>query len=304
MAWTNHGVIFKADGQNDWMMTHTAMPMALSLGGDRYRIYFGSRNEKQSPAVSFIEIDLTQPTHTLAISAQPVLQAGKPGYFDDNGLYPGAILRDGNKVYMYYMGRSNGQHGLYYMAIGLAVSHDDGLTFEKVFPAPVMDRNRFDPWMVTTPWVLKDGDKWRMWYTSGIGWNADLTTSYYHIKYTESADGINWQASETVALGLEGDETNIAAPSVIKDATGQYHMWFSYVPDKTQSYRLGYATSADGICWQRHEPGVNAVPVSSGNWDDKCMAYPCVFEHRNQLYMLYSGNELGKSGIGLASRAK
>lgn len=43
--------------------------------------------------------------------------------FDDNGLYPGNLLKINKKLY--YMGRSNGQAPLYYMAIGLAESDDN-----------------------------------------------------------------------------------------------------------------------------------------------------------------------------------
>ena len=300
MKWEKLGRIFQASQQTQWMHSYTAMPMALPLGGDRYRIYFGARSIDNSPSVCYIELDINEPKNTLKVSEGPVLSAGQPGYFDDNGLYPGSILKVDEKVLMYYMGRSNGQNGLYYMAIGLAESLDNGLTFTKVSEAPILGRTHFDPWMVTTPWVVKTGEQWRMWYTSGIGWSSDLKNSYYHIKYTESDDGIRWQESEEVAIPLQGNETNVAAPTMLYE-DGIYHMWFSFVASKEESYQLGYAISEDGRNWLR-KPICDELKLSTVGWDSQCMAYPCVFKHGDSLFMLYSGNELGKHGIGLAVR--
>ena len=300
MKWKKLSVIFKASNQTPWMYSHTAMPMAMHMEGDVFRIYFGSRTEYNRPSVSYIDIDINKPDSPLRISEKPVLTAGKPGCFDDNGLYPGSILKVQDKVRMYYMGRSNGQDGMYYMSIGVADSYDGGDTFERFSEAPIMGRSHYDPWMVTTPWVAQSQGQWRMWYTSGLGWNKDLSVSYYHIKQTESLDGLKWEDSDSVAIELLDNETNIAAPTILREDE-LYHMWFSYVPSKSHSYRLGYATSEDGCSWER-QTIQSGLELSDDGWDSLCMAYPCVFKHNDKLYMLYSGNELGKAGIGLAVR--
>jgi len=64
-------------------------------------------------------------------------------------------------------------------------------------------------------------------------------------------------------------------------------------------YRIGYAESKDGYQWVRkdNEVGIN---VSPSGWDSESMAYPHVFTHSGKKYMLYSGNNFGKGGFGLA----
>ena len=221
--------------------------------------------------------------------------------FDDNGVYPGPIVSVGSrgKLLMYYSGRSNGERPLYYMSIGLASSTDGGITFDREHLAPIVGRSEFDPWMTSTPWVMRDGERWRMWYLSGFGWNEDPKDpeSFYHIKYAESADGFDWNRDGRVCIDLSEGETNIACPTVIKDGD-RYRMWYS-VSRGVAAYRIGYSESADGITWTRMDDHVGVGPTE-GSWDEDNLAYPYVFRHDSRNYLLYSGNGLGLGGIGLA----
>jgi hypothetical protein len=82
-------------------------------------------------------------------------------------------------------------------------------------------------------------------------------------------------------------------------------MWYcsrgsiGYRTDRAQSYRLGYAESADGVRWERldHLAGLDC---SDAGWDSVMIAYPFVYEHRGRKYMLYNGNGFGETGIGYA----
>jgi len=280
------------------MQSHTAAPIAWPLGGDRYRIFFGTRDTEQAPRIGALDIDLTEPTQPLCLNEDPVLTPGLAGHFDDNGVYPGSLLAIGSETRMYYLGRSNGTPPLFYMAIGLAISHDNCSTFTRSGPAPVLSRSEYDPWMVSTPCVRKENGHFRMWYLSGLGWNIDLTTSRYHIKYAESDDGICWQREGRVCIDFQQGESNIASPSVLK-FNDHYAMWYSFV-DATGQYRIGFAESADGLEWTRRDEALKFEP-SAAAWEAQAMAYPHVFQHQQRLYMLYSGNDFGRDGIGIAS---
>ncbi len=52
----------------------------------------------------------------------------------------------------------------------IVLSRDNGNCFEKFSPAPIMARNHHDPCLVTAPYVLKETDKWRMYYISALRW--------------------------------------------------------------------------------------------------------------------------------------
>jgi hypothetical protein len=73
-------------------------------------------------------------------------------------------------------------------------------------------------------------------------------------------------------------------------------MWFSH---RGEHYRIGYAESDDGIRWTRMDSEVG-LTVSDSGWDSVGLCYPYVFDHKGTRFMLYNGNEYGKSGFGLA----
>ena len=93
---------------------------------------------------------------------------------------------------------------------------------------------------------------------------------------------------------------NASRPWVlIKDAT--YQMWYSYTEkDQDYRYQIGYAASrnaSDG--WLINNETEGLLPSADG-WDSEMVAYPAVFEHRDNRYMLYNGNDFGREGFGLA----
>ena len=299
MKWNKIGLIFSPSGQYPWMLTHAALPVAIPLGGDIYRVYFSSRDEQNRSHVGYVEFDIRSPKDTLHISNEPVLVPGPLGHFDDHGVYAASIVGRDQKLSMYYIGWSPGVRApLFYSSIGLAVSEDGGESFNKISPSPIIARSEFDPCLVTSPCVMIENEIWRMWYVSGIKWEESDSSlhSYYHIKYAESKDGVHWERSGLVCIDLRPGEWNIARPCVLKE-DGIYKMWYSY--NAGQGYRIGYAESYDGQAWTRRDKEAG-IDVSRSGWDSKALAYPWVFDHEGKKYMLYNGNDFGKEGFGLA----
>lgn len=299
MKWTKLGLIFSPAGKDSWMRTHAALPVALQLGGDLYRVYFASRDRYNRSHVGFIEFDINSPDKILYVCSEPVLIPGPLGYFDDHGVYASSLVRHYDKLYMYYIGWNPGaRKPLFYSSIGLAMSEDGGKTFEKIFRGPIMSRSEYDPCLVTSPFVLKDETAWRMWYVSGFKWEErdGQFDSYYDIKHAESNNGVDWKREGVVCINLRNGETNIARPWVVQE-DGLYRMWYS--SNTGSGYRIGYATSGDGFSWTRYGTPSGLEPSSSG-WDSEAMAYPSVIKHGERWFMFYNGNSFGRDGIGLA----
>jgi hypothetical protein len=293
--WIKQGVIFAPDKNSDWLHSHAALPVA-DRAGDGFRVYFSSRDERGRAQVGYFETDRDfRGTH---VSERPVIELGPLGAFDDSGVTTSWIVNHDNKKYHYYSGWSLGVSVPFYFFVGLAISEDGGLTYQRVSPSPVLERNSIDPYLTASPCVLVENGRWRMWYVSGTGWEMhnEQPQHRYHIKYAESEDGILWKREGLVCIDYQSaDEYAISRPCVIRDGS-LYRMWFAARGD---SYRIGYAESADGLSWTRmdHESGID---VSASGWDSEMVAYPYVFEHEGRYYMLYNGNGYGKTGIGLA----
>ena len=306
MRWKKKGLIFKPEGDKPWAITHAQVPLAQSISDDLIRIYYGTRDERNRTRTSFVDVDADNPKNILNVHHVPILELGRAGLFDDSGVMPSDVVNYKGKTYFYYVGWNTGKTARYRTAIGLAVSEDLGRTFCKISDGPVMDRNLFDPVSTSCQSILIEDGKWKTWYMSYLKWeeNDGIMEPFYQIKYAESNDGIHWKRKNIICIALEKDEGGIAAPSVIKDE-GLYRMWYSirkcgnYRDDKTQSYRIGYAESRDGLHWQRKDD-LAGIDVSESGWDSEMIAYPFIYRHRDRLYMFFNGNGFGKTGFGFA----
>jgi len=297
MKWEKLGRILEPVGQRPWLKSHAADPVPRHLGGDIYRIYCTGRDESGRGQIGWFEIDLRSPHHQLAFADESLLSPGPLGGYDDNGVVNACIVDVGDREYHYFSGMTLGVTVPFYFFVGLAISEDKGATLRKLHSAPILERNAVDPYLTGSPWVMFDRGMFRMWYTSGVRWVEEdgEPKHYYHIKYAESADGITWNRAGIVAIDFVGSEYVAARPCVVHDGD-LYRMWYSY---RGESYRLGYAESADGISWERRDDLVG-IDVSARGWDADMIEYATVFDHGGERYMLYNGNGYGRSGIGLA----
>lgn len=306
MRWQKKGRIFEPDGNSERMNHHACVPVADKVSNEVIRIYFGPRDTQGRTTTTFIEVEAGDPQNVLYVHDRPVLGLGKLGAFDDSGAMPSCIVNHKGKKYLYYIGWNRGVTVPYRNSVGLAVSEDGGLTFERVFEGPVVDRTREEPYFCASPFVMVDGNVWKLWYASSTGWLVvdGHPEPLYKIKYAWSEDGIEWTRDNTTCIeyGFEGEAN--ARPCVVKEG-GLYRMWYcfrgslGYRTDKSQSYRLGYAESADGIRWTRKDEEVG-IERSEEGWDSLMMEYPFVYEHQGKKHMLYNGNGFGESGFGYA----
>jgi predicted GH43/DUF377 family glycosyl hydrolase len=297
MHWHKLGRIFAPPTDLPWMHTYAALPFARRVGA-HHNIYFSGRDAQGRSRIGFFVLDLSDPPVVRQVSHHTLLELGQPGTFDDNGITMSWITTHQEHHYLYYSGWTLGQTVPFYFYIGLAVSDDDGATFRRVSPAPILGRNPVDPYLTASPCVLIEQGRWRMWYVSGTGWTLTdgAPRHYYHIKYAESDDGMHWTCDGTVCIDFKDEhEYAIARPCVLRDPD-KYRMWYCY---RGASYRIGYAESDDGITWQRKDDQAG-IDVSPDGWDSEMLAYPYVFDHNDTRYMLYNGNGYGKTGIGLA----
>jgi predicted GH43/DUF377 family glycosyl hydrolase len=296
MTWRKLGHVFAPDGTIPWMRAYAANPVAEPIGGDRFRIYFSSRDDRNRSSIGFIEIDMKDPTNILRTSQEPVLGPGELSMFDDSGASIGCIVPVGEKRYLYYMGWHLTVTVPWENALGLAISEAPDQPFRRVSRFPVIDRNEIDPYTISYPSIRREDGLFRMWYGSNIAWGPQKEDMRHLIKYAESSDGIHWDRRDVVAIDFaRPDEYAICRPSVVRDAD-QYRMWFC---SRGESYRIQYAESQDGLTWVRRDEGVG-IDVSPDGWDSEMIEYPFVFDHAGRRYMLYSGNRFGSTGFGLA----
>ena len=301
------GLIYKPSGNLSWGRTHAQVPFAFKLNEEVVRIYFATRDNESRSSTTYIEVRASNPSDILYVHDKPVLTFGDRGTYDDSGAMPSWFLRNGRSVYLYYTGWNKSIGASYRLSIGLAVSNDEGVTFKKMFKGPIMDRDRNDPIWVAQPCVLLDKGKWKMWYLSceKIEVINGHPEPFYNVKYAESIDGINWKRANTVCIGFEfGKIDAIGRPCVFME-DGIFKMFHSnrkaigYRENKNAGYSIGYSESKDGIKWKRMD-NKSGISKSKNGWDSIMNEYCTTYKHRGVRYLIYNGNEFGKTGFGYA----
>lgn len=154
---------------------------------------------------------------------------------------------------------------------------------------PVFDYGTAGAWdngAVFWPTVIKDGDTLRMWYA---GSDDVLGFGRTQIGYTWSLNGISWfrYAPRRGILSAElfWESGIVVSPTVIKD-DNEFKMWYgaAAVPPRI----IGYATSDDGISWQKRADPV-LQPGSAGDWDSSIIGPGAVTKENDVYKMWYWG---------------
>ena len=166
-----------------------------------------------------LKLKLVIPEHILYKHNTYLFELGEPGAFDDCGVMPSSIVEHNGKKYLFYIGWTLKQTVPYHNSIGVAVSNDDGKTFTKMYNGSIMPSIHTEPYFTGTSYVLIDQGLWRMWYLSCVKWELidGQLEPFYHIKYAESNDGVNWKRNGMVAIDFKDkEEGGIVSASVIK----------------------------------------------------------------------------------------
>ncbi len=136
------------------------------------------------------------------------------------------------------------------------------LSLASVTDGPALTRGEpgeFDDTAVRSPsLVLDEAGERRMYYGGDDG-------DARRIGLATSVDGVTWERSGLVLdRGAAGswDDAWVGMPSAVYDGTS-WHLW--YVGSDGARLRVGYATSTDGLSWQRHTDGDGiSTPVFAG----------------------------------------
>jgi len=311
--WKKLGKVFdptKYKG-GEWMQEFAQAPATLVF--EKFvRVYFACRplRDKNGQYVSytgFVDLNRNNLREIINISKKPIFKLGETGTFDEFGTYPTSVIRNGKQILAYFGGWTRCESVPFTVAIGKAVSHDNGVSFKKYGHGPILSFDLDEPFIISGPKIRKFNDIWYLFYIAGKKWVLDdgKPEPVYRIRMATSKDGINWKkhGKDLIKTKIEKNEAQ-ASPDVIY-YQGKYHMFFCYRYSTNyrnkRGYRIGYASSDNLIDWVRDDKKVG-IDISKNGWDDESIAYPHVFELDGNLHMFYLGNQVGRYGFGLATK--
>lgn len=310
--WKKLGKVFSPQAVEGrcWLKEFAQAPATLVFD-DFVRVYFSCRPPADAQGLyvsysAYVDLDRANLFQIRGVSAQPILALGGLGEFDEFGTYPVSVIRHGDEVRAYYAGWTRCESVPFNVAIGMAVSDDDGKTFRKQGKGPIFSYSPDEPFVLSGPKIRRFNGIWYLWYIAGRKWKVvdGRAEPVYKIRMAMSDDGLVWRKlnRDLIESRIEEDEAQ-ASPDVFF-ANGKYHMFFCYrysshYRGKQNSYRIGYASSTNLVDWMRDDERAG-IDVSDDGWDAEMISYPHVFELDGKTYLAYLGNQVGRYGFGLA----
>lgn len=298
MQWSKKGIIFGADNYNEWMNNSALQPTPIVIG-DKIRIFTGYRDKNGVGRVGYVDVDAECPSKILKIKDTPCLDIGEPGCFDDNGVVPCAVTKVGSELYLFYAGYNIGYHVRMTIFSGLAISKDNGETFQRYSKVPIMERTENETLFRVIHTALWENNCWKMYYGAGNRFiqGKKKTLPVYEIEMLKAKDLEGLRQEGITLLQNEGEEYRIGRPYVVKD--GDLYRMFFCKGTESVTYRMAYAESPDGEHWTRNDAKLN-LDLSESGWDSEMMAYPAFVRYKDKAYLFYNGNNYGYKGFGYA----
>lgn len=309
MIWQKLGRAWLASAHVDWGEMGTLTPTPFMLPNGIIRVFCGIRDQTGVARIGFFDVHENSPTKVENFSKKPVLDIGKPGAFDDNGMLLGDVLLVENELRMYYVGFQLGVKAKFLAYGGLATSTNFGESFLRHGSCPVIERDEGGLYIRAIHGIkhLENGE-FQIWYSQGASWELinDKPFPRYSIATLISKDGVNFakNSGETVPVA-HPDEYRIGRSRVFSFNESDHILTFTF-GKRDGTYESGYATSTDLANWQRKSDwGLEPSKKSSGqqdiDFDSKHLAYPALIRTSSgDVLCFYNGNDMGNGGIGVA----
>lgn len=298
MQWNKLGRVYVPDGSQWWARRYAHLPTA-DLQTDRLRVYFAGLDKDRFGRIGYVDIARDDPMRVIDHSEEPIFDLGALGTFDDSGVNPSCLVRWQGQIYLYYIGWRRQQRTPYALQVGLAVVDPVTGFAQRVKYTPVLATTDAEPIFRSAITVVPNTDHLLSWYVSAKAWierNGKLYPQY-HLRHATSDDGIVWHTHPQVSIELEANEYGLGRPWVMPRDEG-FEMWYS-IRSFSQPYRMGYATSLDGIHWTRMDDQVG-INRSTEGWDSEMVCYANIIDVDEKRYMFYNGNSHGATGFGCA----
>lgn len=281
------------------LLTHASNPVPVLLSGDTFRIFYSARDSMNRSSVGALDFNLVE-KKIVNIHKKPIVIHGDQTSFFSAGISLGNYYEFNNKKSISFMGWRTMDDGAWRGEIG-SFSLTQDLFLDEISTQPMIKIDKeIDTISLSYPWILKTApDQLVAWYGSTIGRDKRNNEMVHVINQAYSSDASSWK-KVGLALPYEKQKQQMfSRPCIFLNKSGVYEMWFSVRPGGGETYRIRHAESDDAKSWI-HAKTPAKLDVSNAGWDSEMIEYPYVFRHKTNKYMLYNGNDFGKTGFGLA----
>ena len=186
------------------------------------------------------------------------------------------------------------------LCIGYAWS-EDGFSWKK-HTEPVLKRGNKGDWdeeYVGVPQVVFAENRFYMWYTS----SDEEKPSRKYTGLATSENGVHWEKHPAnPVLRPEGPDTwddyDVVTFCVLFNGS-YFELWYN--GSDMINFDMGYASSKDGINWNKSSENPVLRSGELGTWDAGWAAVPTVLRHDSVYRMWYQGTNFIKDNLGYAT---
>jgi hypothetical protein len=296
--WDKLGIIYSLDNstKNKFLLTHSSNPTAVEIGDGLFRVFFSARDAQNRSSVSAFDFDM-ESFHVVNDFKKPLFQFDPNSSFFPDGISCSSVYKVENTEYLTFMGWINKKNEHWRGLIGrVQLSSEFEILHES--SEILLNLNEIDKVSLSYPYIFFEDGLYKMYYGSTIEWHYKNSEMLHVINYAESKNGHNFNAKGIAFPYIEGVAQAFSRPTILVKNDIK-HAWFSYRGGNGDKYKIGYAISKERDVWDM-KLNENTIFTSNEGWDSEMVEYPFVFEYKKEIYMLYNGNEYGKTGIGLA----
>lgn len=304
--WEKKGLIYKPIQEQEWWVDHAMAPTPILYDDKTIRVYIGAWDKSGISRITYIDVDSSNPSIVKKISDKFILDIGQDGCFDDNGVFPGhAYKHPDGRVFLYYTGFQKLDKIAFSNFSGLAISYDNGETFERVSQAPVMDRADEGLYTRAGTSAIYENGIFKCCYSVGSGWYniAGKDRPVYEVNYIESSNGIDFAKKGTTAVKVDlTKEHGLGRPQIVK-LLGKTMVFYTR---RTLDFKyfLGCAAKENDK-WTRCDEWLETIKHGQpGEFDDQMIYFPSVIDTGSKIFLFYVGNGYGKEGFGYAELIK
>lgn len=300
-------------GQGDLLargMTYSQSPQVICLG-DRNRVFFTSREKSPYGWFSspyFVDFD-TNFENRLSEIEKVFVEKPALGAFDSGGIFPFSPFFWRGDLYALTTGWNPMSSVAVETSIGLCISSDNGRSFQRCFPGPIITSGPNEPFLVCDGMIPSENEL-NLYYLFGTEWVRDEVSDrferIYRIGHRSSEDLENWpNGSGGEIVPVKSRFEAQALPYVIRSNDWSlmvfcYRNAFNFRDGGPNAYDIDFAIAdrREMEVWNRDNI---SFTLDRSEWDDQMRCYPSLVRSEEELYLLYNGNDFGKNGILLSS---
>lgn len=296
--WDKIGLIYTLDDniKSEFLLTHASNPTAVEIKDGLFRVFFSGRDAKNRSSISAFDLDM-ESFQVVNDFKKPLLEFDPNSSFFPDGISCSSVYKVKNIQYLTFMGWINKENEHWRGLIG-RVRLGSELEILKGSSEILLNLSDFDKVSLSYPFIIFENGLYKMYYGSTVEWKYENNEMLHVINYAESKDGHNFNPKGLAFPYISGVAQAFSRPTILIQGN-EMHAWFSYRGGNGDKYKIGYAVSNESNSWKL-ELSKNTIFTSNEGWDSEMVEYPYVFQYKKETFMLYNGNQYGKTGIGLA----